>query len=76
MRRHLPLPDHPTLRQERIVRRWEIRFTSGRIETVDGYRTRTEDGVLRIRTTHDTAYNDEWANYPLVNIESWKEIRR
>ena len=71
----MALPNRANSRQERIVRRWEIRFTSGRIETVDGYRTRTEDGILRIRTTHDTAYTDEWENYPLTNIESWKEIR-
>ena len=70
------MPDRANSRRELIMRRWEIRFTSGRIETVDGYRIKTIDGVLRIRTTHDTAYTEEWANYPLANIESWKEIRR
>jgi hypothetical protein len=58
------------------MRRWEIRFTSGRVEIVDGYRVQVMDGILRIRTTHDTAYSDEWASFPLVNVEMWKEVRR
>jgi hypothetical protein len=58
------------------MRRWQIRFTSGRTDTVDGYRVQVENGILRIRTTHDTAYTDEWASFPLVNIEMWKEVQR
>ena len=59
-----------------MTRHWEIRFTSGRVETVDGYRVKVEAGLLRIRTTHDDEFPDEWVSFPLANIEMWKEVRR
>jgi hypothetical protein len=50
----------------------EIEFTDGTAKTIAGYRTRVENGVLSVRTSHDTAYNDIWENFPLANIKTWK----
>ena len=50
-----------------------INFTSGRSETVTCYHVRTipDPPVLSLRVTYDGAYNAQWKNFPLANIESW-----
>lgn len=54
----------------------KVTFTDSTSETVDCYRTRVEDGILRLRTTHDTAYDERWDSYPLANIRNWKQVDR
>lgn len=54
-------------------RTWLIRFTSGRDERIEGYRCVADTTLLKIRTTHSGAYNEQWVTYPLANIESYRE---
>lgn len=49
----------------------KIEFMDGEERVVQGYRTRVTDGVLEVRTSHDTAYTDTWRRYPLVNVKSY-----
>lgn len=49
----------------------KITYTNGDVEVIDGYRVKVEEGVLKVRTSHDTSYRDDWENMPLVNIRKW-----
>lgn len=49
-----------------------ITHTDGTIVNLDTSRTTLHDGVLRVRTSHATSYNETWACFPLVNIRSWE----
>lgn len=54
--------------------RWLITYTNGESEYVDGYRLRVVDNVVRIRTTHDTAYDESWTCFPLAGLRSWRRV--
>lgn len=48
-----------------------IEFMDGSRETVEGYRVITDDALLKVRTSHGTAYTETWRRYPLVNIKKY-----
>lgn len=52
--------------------RWCVTFTDGATRYVDGYHIYVDDGVLRIRTSHDTSYAVRWLSFPLANVRSWE----
>lgn len=49
-----------------------VTFLDGSTETVQGYRVEHRDGILRVRTSHDTSYRNDWMNYPLTSIKRWR----
>lgn len=53
---------------------WQIQFIDGSSETVQGYRAAWTDGVLSIRTSHEGAYVDKYARFPLTNVKSWRPL--
>lgn len=50
-----------------------ITFMDDTTLRVQAYRVKVEDGVLRMRTSHETAYTDSWTSVPLVNIKHWSK---
>ena len=48
-----------------------ITFVDGTTEEVRAYKVTFDDSVLSLRTSHDTAYQDDWERYPLSNIKKW-----
>ncbi|HLU72634.1 MAG TPA: hypothetical protein VKZ82_10645 [Nonomuraea sp.] len=48
-----------------------IEFMDGSREAVEGYRVVTDDGLLKVRTSHNTAYTETWRRYPLANIKKY-----
>ena len=48
-----------------------ITFVDGTTEEVRAYKVTFDDSVLSLRTSHDTAYRDDWESYPLSNIKKW-----
>jgi hypothetical protein len=56
------------------MKRWRIRFVSGTVDYVDGYRAVVENGVLKIRTSHDTQFSESWKCFPLHNIEMYETV--
>lgn len=53
---------------------WKIVLLNGKEEIVSGYIIRSRDGVLAIRTTHQTAYFEDWIYWPLTSVESWRKV--
>lgn len=51
--------------------RLTIDFLDGTRETITGYRHEVRDGILRVRTSHNTSYRDDWTSYPLTSIKKW-----
>ena len=43
-------------------------------ETVTCERVVVDNGVLKCRTSHASAYVDTYKNFPLVNILSWETL--
>lgn len=52
--------------------RVEIELTDGRNITKDVYRVKSDDTLLSLRLSHDSAYSETWERYPLVNVLRWR----
>lgn len=53
--------------------KWKIILLNGEEEVATGYAVRWGDGVLKIRTSHNTAYVEEWIYWPLTSVQSWRK---
>ena len=50
-----------------------VTFTDGTKETVSAYRVKWDDSLVSFRTSHDTAYDEDWVRYPLAGVRAWRK---